>query len=287
MNTRLIFSTAALPAEQARAILSVVCSDKPTTFHRTRTRLEKHFKTALVRVIKFAKHETLRKLHRYLHTHRAIMGAAETLDHPDSVRIAFNVDELKNDLLAMISTEIPATIDIAASDTLASLGFRDPWKLPSQDTLNFVAARQNLLSNVSNEIFDTIKSEISAGLLSGEPLRDIAARITTAFDSIERERAELIASTETAAAYAFASHAAAVKAGVQYKQWIHSVIPVVPRPDHIAIDGLIVPMDQPYPVGDPQLMYPHDGNGSAEDVINCRCISIPVSEADYKAQTNG
>jgi hypothetical protein len=31
-------------------------------------------------------------------------------------------------------------------------------------------------------------------------------------------------------------------------------------------------------------MFPHDPNGSAEDVINCGCISIPATEEDYQAQ---
>jgi uncharacterized protein with gpF-like domain len=249
--------------------------------------MEKHFKNSLMRVFKFAEHETIRNLHRYMHSHRPIMGAEEVVDHPDSIRIVFNPDELKRDLMTMLATEIPATLDVATSDTLASLGYRDPWKLPAQSTLDFVARRQNLLSGVPDDIFQLIKNEISEGLNSGEPLRDIAARITKAFDFIEKERATVIAATETFSAYAFAGHEAAVAAGITHKKWVHSVIPKVPRPDHIAIDGLIVPINEPYPVGDPPLMYPHDGNGSAEDVINCRCISVGVLESEYKAQQNG
>lgn len=287
MNTRLIFTTAAMPADQARAIVSIICSDKSTTFERTRRRLEKHFTAALVRVIKFAKWETLRKLQRYMHSHRPIMGAEETFPHPDAIRILFNMDELQQDLTVMLATELPATLGIAVSDTLSTLGSTEPFRMASQATLDFVAKRQNLLSKISNEIWELIRDEISAGLIAGEPLRDISARITKSFDEIEKERATLIASTETSAAYAYASHAAALAAGVTHKQWVHSVIPIVPRQDHIAIDGLIVPIEQPFPVGDPQLMYPHDGNGSAKDVINCRCISVPVTEAEWKAQQNG
>jgi Phage Mu protein F like protein len=285
--TTLMFAAAALPADQARAIVCMIQSNQSTTFERTRGRLEKRFHSSLVRVLKFAKHETLRKAHRYLYTHRPIMSAEESIDHPDTNKIMFDREELKRDLMAMLTVELPVTLDLAAADTLASLGFRDPWKLPHQATLDFVARRQNLLSKVPQEIFDIIKKEITAGLITGEPLRDLAARITGIFDTIDKERATLIASTETSAAYAFASHQASVAAGVTHKKWVHSVIPKVPRPDHLAINGLIVPIDQPYPVGDPQLMYPHDENGSAEDVINCRCISIPVPQSEYEAQQNG
>jgi SPP1 gp7 family putative phage head morphogenesis protein len=212
------------------------------------------------------------------------LGQGEQPDHPDSVRIAFSVDELKRDLLTMLETEGLSALNTAASDTLEQVGFRDPWKLPAQDTLDFIARRQNLLSNVPQEIFDSIREEISAGLNKGESIRDLSKRITKAFDEIGKERAQVIAQTETAAAYGFASDKAARAAGITYKKWIHSVISKVPRPDHLAIDGLIIPFDEAYPVGNPPLMYPHAPDGAAEDVINCRCMSIPVTEDEYKAR---
>jgi uncharacterized protein with gpF-like domain len=141
-----------------------------------------------------------------------------------------------------------------------------------------------LLSGISDEIFADIQKEIAAGLKAGESLDQLAARISAAFDHILEERAALIADTETSAAYGFASDLAARQAGVGFKQWIHAGLPAVPRPDHLEIDGLIVPMDEPYPVGDPPLMYPHDPDGSAEDVINCGCISIPATQEDYDDQ---
>jgi len=120
--------------------------------------------------------------------------------------------------------------------------------------------------------------------LKGESVAQLSERISALFAQIDATRGALIASTETAAAYGFASQAAADQAGVEFKQWIHSGLPKEPREDHLEIDGLIVPADQPYPVGDPPLMFPHDPDGSAEDVINCGCISIPATKDDYLAQ---
>lgn len=284
-TTRFVFTAAAMPADQARAIVELICSSSPErAAEQRRNRIERHFTNAVQRVLKFAKHETLRKLHRYKYSHRPLTAQEETPIHPDSVRIAFDVDELRRDLLAALDQEGRSALDSAASDTLESVGYRDPWKLPAQETLDFIARRQNLLSNVPQEIFDLIREEISAGLNKGESIRELSRRITRAFDEIGKTRAELIAQTETAAAYSFASDKAARAAGIQYKKWIHSVISEVPRPDHLGIDGLIVPFDEPFPVGNPPLMYPHAPDGSAEDVINCRCMSIPVTEAEYQAQ---
>jgi len=285
MNTRMIFTAAAMPADQARAIVELICASSPErAAEQRRNRIERRYSQAIQRVLKFAKHETIRKAQRYLHSHRPLSGQDEQADHPDSVKIAFNVDELSQDLNTMLETEGLSALTTASQDTLEHVGFRDPWKLPAQDVLDFIARRQNLLSNVPLEIFDTIRNEISAGLNKGESIRALSKRISAAFDEIGKGRAQVIAQTETAAAYGFASDKAARAAGITYKKWIHSVISKVPRADHLAINGLIIPMDEAYPVGNPPLMYPHAPDGAAEDVINCRCMSIPVSEADYQAQ---
>lgn len=285
MNTRLIFTAAALPADQARAIVELICASSPErAAEQRRARIKRRFKNSLVRILKFAKHETLRKLHRYMHSHRPLQAQDEQQDHPDSIKIVFDPVELQQDLLRMLQVEFPGALQTVGNETLAALGYRDPWNLPAQQTLDFISRRQNLLSNVSDEIYNTIRGEISTGLNQGESIADLSRRITSAFDEIGKGRAEVIAETETAAAYSYASDQAARAAGVGYKKWVHSSVPKVPRPDHLAIDGLIIPVDQAFPVGDPPLMYPHDENGSAADVINCYCISIPVTEEEYNAQ---
>ncbi len=281
-TNRLVIALAAMPYAEARVLLELVCKGT-TSLPGRRNRLQKHFKTALVRVLKFAKHETLRKLQRYMHSHRPLHGQ-DAPQHSDAVRIAFNVDELSQDLSVMLSTEARAVLGTAVSDTLAAVGFRDPWTLPAQAALDFIARRQNLLSGVSDEVFQQIRQAISDGLTIGESYNELATRISNSFNTIEIGRAEVIAETETAAAYGYASDQAARTAGIQYKKWLHGATSKVPRPDHVAIHGLVVPMDQPFPVGNPPLMYPHDGNGAPEDVINCSCISIPVIEQDFKNQ---
>lgn len=282
-----VFHTAELSEQEARAIVAlcaIKAQRKVLRFARTRNRIQRRFHGALVRVLDFARHETIRKLHRYLYRNRPLHGQDAPADHPDSARIVFNIDELRQDLIQMLQTEFPGALADAAQNTLDAVGYRDPWTFPAQDALNLIAQRQNLLSGVPEEIFAQIQREIAAGLSAGESIAQISARISAAFDAIAAGRAQIIAQTETAAAYGFASNAAAEQAGVEYKQWIHSGLPVHPREDHLEIDGLIVPFDEPFPVGDPPLMYPHDPDGSAEDVINCGCISIPATKEDYDDQ---
>ena len=283
MNARLLLAVSALQPREARAVVQLICAAKSSTFEKSRDSMQKKLKNSLSRVFGFAKSETLRKLHRYMHANRPLKGQ-DAPPHHDAVRIAFDPGGFQQDLSTSIASEVPDILNDAADETLLSLGYTSPWQLPSQAVLDYLKVRDNFLSGISDDIYQEIQDTISQGLLAGEGVADLADRISAEFDQIESDRAETIAENETNAAYNYASDAAAKAAGVQFKKWSHSSVPKVPRPDHLAIDGLVVPIDQPFPVGDPPLMFPHDSNGSPEDVINCRCISVPATEDDYNSQ---
>jgi len=272
---------------RARLLVALACSVSraaPHTILKDRAKTEKRFLAAITRVLGYAKHETLRKVDRYLHSRRPLLGQEQRPDHPDSVRVSFDLEEFRRDLLAMLAAEETDALAAASQATLDSVGYRDPWKLPAQSTLDFIARRANLLRDVPDEIWQQIKDQIAEGLNKGEPIRQIAKRIEETFSAIEEGRATVIAQAETAAAYSFSSDKAMRAAGIKYKQWFHTAISKVPRPDHLAIHRLIVPIDEPYPVGSPQLMFPHDPNGAPEDVINCACMSLPAIEQEFDAQ---
>jgi hypothetical protein len=274
---RFIFSAAAMPSDQALMLVHLACQDAPPAHARTRKRLKQRFKRSLIRVLNFAKHETLRKMHRYLYSHRAITGQ----EHPGAARITFNQDELLQDLQSLIYSEIPGMLEDTTKATLDSVGSSLPWTMPTQDVLDFIASRERLLSGLPQEFYQKILGEVSAGLTAGDSLADLSNRISAAFNSIEEGQADVIADTETAAAFNYATDKAARAAGVEYKQWVHGGS-LVPREDHLAIDGLVVPIAEPFPVGDPPLMFPHDPGGSPEDVINCSCVSLPATADQYE-----
>lgn len=57
------------------------------------------------------------------------------------------------------------------------------------------------------------------------------------------------------------------------KQWV-AVGDDKTREAHLHANGQIVPIDEPFIVDGEELMYPGDPNGSAENIINCRCTMI-------------
>ena len=109
-----------------------------------------------------------------------------------------------------------------------------------------------------------------------------------------RSRAMTIARTETAS---IANEAKAKSAETwagengqkQFKMWVHRNSKD-PRENHAYLDGVIIETNETFQVvaqngTTDYMMYPHDPDASAENVINCNCQVVYMSE-DYVNQLN-
>lgn len=132
----------------------------------------------------------------------------------------------------------------------------------------------------SKLIADTTEADvlaaISTGLDEGLGTAEIADRIQDVTD-LSDFRAELIARTETHAAANYASAESVREAektlGVKMlKTWLPTIDGRT-RPAHAAMVGSdAIPMDQPFIVDGEEMDRPGDPSGSADNVINCRCV---------------
>lgn len=286
--SRALVAATTMDADHARAVLMLICKQGLTdviprgrmsraeSIHRKRANTAGLFEDSIQRVLSYAKHETLRNVERHFRT--VIKAAANPNDPKDqsTVRLTFDKQGFEKDLLTALEADQVDALHIAGQELFDELGRDDPWKMPAKETLSFIRHRANLLSGVSDEIHQEIEETLAQGLESQAPLRDLVKSISGKFEEIYQGRGKVIADTETAAAYGYARNKAMTEAGIKRKKWLHSPLAKVPREDHINAHGKIVPADEPFPVGNPPLMYPHDPNGSPEDVINCHCIAIPV-----------
>jgi SPP1 gp7 family putative phage head morphogenesis protein len=139
--------------------------------------------------------------------------------------------------------------------------------------------RSKLIADTSEA--DVLKA-ISDGLDEGEGTAEIADRIQDVTE-LSDYRAEMIARTETHAAANYASvegvRNAQDKLGVvMLKEWLPTLDGRT-RPDHAAMEGSEpIGMDEKFLVGGEELDRPGDPAGSADQVINCRCV-LGFSEA--------
>lgn len=114
---------------------------------------------------------------------------------------------------------------------------------------------------------------------------DIAERITDSISSMSESRALTIARTESAKAVNTGQHMEMLDASEQLglettKTWV-ATQDAKTRDTHLAADGQSVWMADPFDVGDDELQYPSDPDGSAEETINCRCAVTYNMQQDH------
>ncbi|RKY07924.1 MAG: hypothetical protein DRP56_04960, partial [Planctomycetota bacterium] len=127
------------------------------------------------------------------------------------------------------------------------------------------------------------------GLENGEGLDELTKRIS---DLLKKSlgRSQSIARTQTAGAVSAGRHEGLTHAGVKLKAWLTSGDPQVRQAHQTAgsqyKDG--IPVSDPFVVDGEALMHPSDPNGSAGNIINCRCLELAratkgktISLSDY------
>lgn len=154
----------------------------------------------------------------------------------------------------------------------------DPWTMPDPLLIEHVRSREPFIADASEEIRDQVKEEIEAGLKEGESAQQIAKRVKNAFNGIADERAVTIARTETGIAYGL-SHIEGMKAkGFKFKEWLSARDEMV-RLTHQHADGVAVPIDEAFEIGEAHMQHPGDPKAPAGEIINCRCVLIAAMKA--------
>lgn len=117
----------------------------------------------------------------------------------------------------------------------------------------------------------SLREEISQGIALGESVAKLRDRVSKVFTEAKGIRAETIARTESHNSVSAGTFETYRAANVGLKEWLATRDDRT-RDSHLAIDGEVQPIDQPFSNG---LMYP-GAPGPAKEVINCRCALLPV-----------
>ena len=89
---------------------------------------------------------------------------------------------------------------------------------------------------------------------------------------LSNDRAMFISECEANSILNYRQYSKAVKAGKTKKKWI-DVGDKRERKTHLEVGGTILPIDEPFSVGDSLLQFPEDTSlgSSADEIVNCRC----------------
>jgi len=130
------------------------------------------------------------------------------------------------------------------------------------------------ITYVTQTTKNEVKKIVEAGLLAGEGVEEIAKRIRGNSIRYSRYRAHMIARTETHSSANYGNQVAAELTGLKLvKSWI-SARQERTRLWHRNADraNRNIPMDEPFTVHGEKLDYCGDPKGSANNIINCRCV---------------
>lgn len=133
------------------------------------------------------------------------------------------------------------------------------------------------VTQISSTIRRSLRRELHAGVQVGESIPDLAKRIDTLMlRQIIPNRSVVIARTEVIAASNYGSQKAAEATGLNLMhEWV-TQLDGRERDAHANAHGQKRYLHEPFDVMGEQLMHPGDRNGSAGNVIQCRCAQVFV-----------
>lgn len=161
--------------------------------------------------------------------------------------------------------EVGASISVTSAPEVAEA-------LAAQQIKLVEGVTSTLAQQVKDSMFRVLTKQAPPGTLR-EMIRDVLPELTESLTKTfgnKSSRAATIAQTETGKAQDTGKFIAYEKAGVETVQWISSNDDAT-RASHLAVHLTEVPLGQRFDNG---LLYPHDPDGAAAEVINCRCTYI-------------
>lgn len=180
-----------------------------------------------------------------------------TLTEPQMMRAMDLTGKVLNELFTELGIQVEPVFNIYDTGAINRLQFR-------------VTKVKNL---VSETMRNQVRGVLEVGVKEGRTTAEIADGIRHVFN-VGQNRSTAIARTELGGVVNDSRIEGFLSEGFLYHEWLSSR-DVKVRPEH-TIDGEIVKIGEMF---SNLLLYPNDPGGDAGNVINCRCLTLPVKEA--------
>jgi HK97 family phage portal protein len=143
----------------------------------------------------------------------------------------------------------------------------------TQNTLKTILEKQ---SSIPQTLFNEVSEKIRQGMQNNVSRAEMVNIVGEFFDGYAPGKIENIANGLSTSAWESGQDVAYNEAGIEGKEWLSSRDGRV-RPTHDEADGTRVGLNEFFSVGGSELKHPGDPNGEPEEVIGCRCITLPVT----------
>ena len=185
------------------------------------------------------------------------------------------LDEKKALIIQTVSI-YESGVRLGADSIINGYGTGVGFNINDPQIIAFLTEKPIMVGRVVNTVRNQIRQALIDGMSANESTEQIATRIKKVMSN-GHNRAMTIAVTEVGSALNFGRSIEIRDAGYTKKKWYTALDERV-RPDHRAMHGQVVNVDTPWIVGGASLRYPGDPYGPARQIVNCRCIELPVKE---------
>lgn len=191
----------------------------------------------------------------------------------------FNLDLWDTTVDDEVAESVAAVLEDAASGAIKFLNLSPDQRAKLLGQLDVESQALTFVDRIKGmgpSIADRLRESLNDGLGKGESIPDLSDRIQSVF-SVGESRGEMIARTEVHGSAMEAGHTSAgllSESGFEIRKVWLTTLDGREREAHADADGQEVGYDEPFDIDGEELMYPGDQNGSAANVINCRCDVI-------------
>lgn len=233
----------------------------------------------LAKILKAQEKEMLDKIPLVISEGKSIICKATKLSKLDVDKILFDLRFWDSQFKQYYKKLIPSIMRSEANQLRKETNNIVNWNFTDENLKTFIKQRNKILSEITITTFDKVKTKlykiIEEGKLDNLTTAELAAEIRKEVGAAIEARGgniETIARTEVTSIQTYARVAAFEDSGIEWVEW-SSAEDDKTRESH-AINGKSDPvkLGEEFPAGG--LRYPHDPNGSPEEVINCRCVLI-------------
>jgi len=235
---------------------------------------ERRMQKMFVRLFSDQRNEMLDKVDTWAKTKKAIEKITET---PSPEIFLFDLKQANEETISQYKPQVKNQMNRVATALKEELpNGLVSWSVTDESTQAFVALRREIVEGINTTNFDLARDEIEQAISEafdeGLTVQETAKRIKdSVFDAtqVRINNAVTIARTEIGSVTQMTRLEAFKAEEIEWWEWITARDNDV-RESHM-IDGEIQEVGKSFSNG---LKMPLDPDGDAEDVINCRCVTV-------------